>query len=110
MPLLDTKIVCHRSASDRAQETMQDRFVAMLGIGANDRGTDRIVEQGREADAGLMDGRERCGHHADSRAHRGQRQGRGRVFGEMLDARLNRSEAHKYELQSLMSISYAVFC
>src|SRR3546814_11954689 len=30
MPLLDTNIVCHRSASDRAQETMQDRFVAML--------------------------------------------------------------------------------
>src|SRR3546814_14495728 len=72
MPLLDTNIVCHRSASDRAQETMQDRFVAMLGIGANDRGTDRIVEQGREADAGPMDGRERCRHHADSRAHRSE--------------------------------------
>src|SRR3546814_20038238 len=73
MPLLDTNIVCHRSASDRAQETMQDRFVAMLGIGATDRGTDRKAEQWRDTDAGPMDGRQSSRHQADSPHHRGER-------------------------------------
>src|SRR3546814_2385213 len=49
-------------------------------------------------------------HPRPVRTARGDRAGGGRIRGAAADRRATRSEEHTSELQSLMRISYAVFC
>src|SRR3546814_8182260 len=68
----------------------------------------RAVELDRPAVARARD--EQVGHHRLDAAHAETQAGLGIIAPELADHVSQRSEEHTSELQSLMRISYAVFC
>src|SRR3546814_6420128 len=93
----------------------RERGDRKFGVARHPIGAIAILEQGRLAVLGRAAAREQGDRHHFAVARRGEQAFDLIIFGVeirdllLLDDRL-RSEEHTSELQSLMSISYAVFC